>query len=65
MTSRVSAVSQCDWQVFRGDARWCHYREAAAQLSAPASTRRLLQPSPHSTSMLFRRLNSYREPLLL
>ncbi|KAH9210372.1 hypothetical protein DL95DRAFT_393512 [Leptodontidium sp. 2 PMI_412] len=43
MTSRVFAVSPSNWQVFRA--------VAIAQLSAPSSTRRLLQPSPHSTSM--------------
>lgn len=51
---QISAVFQCDWQIFRGDARWWHSRKAAAQLSPPASTRRPLQP--HSASVLLQRL---------
>jgi hypothetical protein len=57
--------SLSDWLVLRAssDVRRCYCREAAAQLSPPASTRRPLQP--HSASMLFRRLSSYREPFRL
>ena len=61
LTSRVSAVLQGDWYAWRSDAPWYQYHEAAAQLILPASTRRPLQPSPHSASMLPRRLVSYRE----
>jgi hypothetical protein len=47
--------SLSDWLVLRASSvRRCHSREAAAQLSPPASTQRLLQP--YSASMLFRRL---------
>ena len=53
MTSRILAVSLSDWPVLRAssdayDDDYC--REAAAQLSAPASTRHLL-PILHLTSI--------------
>jgi hypothetical protein len=52
-TSRIPAVSLSDWPILRASsgARRCHCREAAAQLSAPASTRPLL-PNLHLTSHL-------------
>jgi hypothetical protein len=56
-----------DWPVLRASSdvrRYC-CREAAAQLSTPALTRHLLQPSPYFILILFRRLISYQEPFLL